>query len=124
MKRDELEETVGSRIRAIRGSLTLEHFAKSINVSRQAVAKWERNESPPKVKNLDSISRIYGVDKAFIAFGVVNPDDRDITERAVVEKLHLLTTQQKSLILGMINELVRSEVQNEQIEETGEYFKI
>ena len=124
MKRDELEESVGSRIRAIRGSLTLEQFAKSINVSRQAVAKWERNESPPKVANLDTISRIYGVDKAFIAFGVVNPDDRDITERAVVEKLHLLTNQQKSLILGLINELISSEAEHEQIEEAGEYCKI
>ena len=113
MKRDELEETVGSRIRAIRGSLTLEDFAKSIDVSRQAVAKWERDESPPKVSNLDAISKVYGVETVFIAFGVVNPDSRDITERAVVEKLHLLNTQQKSLILGLINEFIRSEVTKE-----------
>ena len=113
MKRDELEETVGSRIRAIRGSLTLEDFAKSIDVSRQAVAKWERDESPPKVANLDAISKVYGVETVFIAFGVVNPDSRDITERAVVEKLHLLNTQQKSLILGLINEFIRSEVTKE-----------
>ncbi len=113
MKRDELEETVGSRIRAIRGSLTLEEFAKSINVSRQAVAKWERNESPPKVGNLDTISTIYGVETAFIAFGVVNPESRDITERAIVEKLHLLRSKQKSLLLGLINEFIRSEVVQE-----------
>ena len=50
------------------------------------------------------------MDTAFIAFGVVNPESRDITERAIVEKLHLLHSKQKSLVLGLINEFIRSEV--------------
>ena len=106
MKRINTTETVGSRIAAIRGDKTLEEFAKSIGVSRQAVAKWERGESPPKVVQLEKISEVYGFDLAFIAFGLSNPDTRDMVTRAIGEKVQLLTEPQKELILANVNALL------------------
>ena len=108
MKRINTTETVGSRIAAIRGDKTLEEFAKSIGVSRQAVAKWERGESPPKVVQLEKISEVYGFDLAFIAFGLSNPDTRDMVTRAIGEKVQLLTEPQKELILMNVNMLLET----------------
>ncbi len=107
MKRDELEETIGSRIAAIRGSMTLDDFAKSLGVSRQAVAKWERGDSPPKVINLEKISEVYGFDPAFLAFGLSNPDKLDLVSRAIAEKAQLLNESDKELILANINALLK-----------------
>jgi transcriptional regulator with XRE-family HTH domain len=38
-----------------------ENLAEALNVSRQAVAKWETGESLPDVTNLVSLSKIFGV---------------------------------------------------------------
>ena len=108
MKRMNTTETVGSRIAAIRGDKTLEDFAKSIGVSRQAVAKWERGDSPPKVVQLEKIAEVYGFDLAFIAFGLSNPDTRDVVTRAIGEKVQLLTEPQKELILMNVNMLLET----------------
>tara|TARA_B100001250_G_scaffold125821_2_gene107049 strand:- start:1167 stop:1529 length:363 start_codon:yes stop_codon:yes gene_type:complete len=105
-KRDLVSESVGTRIQAIRGELTLEEFAKKVGVSRQAVAKWERDESPPKVDHLEQIAKAFDVDAAFIAFGLSDPDKRDVVSRAILEKINLLTEDQKELILNNINALI------------------
>lgn len=42
-------------------SLTQFEIAERINVSRQAVSKWERGTSVPSMDNLLSLSKLYGV---------------------------------------------------------------
>ena len=38
-----LELTVGDRIAALRGKMSLDELSKKIGVSRQAVTKWEKD---------------------------------------------------------------------------------
>lgn len=38
-----------------------EELAEKINVSRQAISKWERGESSPDTENLIALSKLYGI---------------------------------------------------------------
>ena len=43
-------------------NLTQEYPAKELNISRQAVSKWEKEISEPSMENLVKLSEIFGVD--------------------------------------------------------------
>tara|TARA_Y100000004_G_scaffold124628_1_gene140160 strand:+ start:944 stop:1339 length:396 start_codon:yes stop_codon:yes gene_type:complete len=113
MKRDELEETPGSRIRALRGKQTLEAFASAVGVSRQAVAKWEANQAVPRAKQLKAIGKAYSVDPVFIAFGVAHPDAQSTIELALNEKIMMLNEQQKRVLLDVVNSILKPGVDQE-----------
>lgn len=51
--------------------LSQEEFAERLNVSRQAVSKWERGEAYPDTENLIAISEMFGV----TIDGLLNSDD-------------------------------------------------
>lgn len=57
-----LPEPLGARIRSFRTQqgLSQEALAEKLDVSRQAVAKWERGASLPSTANLLALSRIFG----------------------------------------------------------------
>ena len=54
---------IAEKIKKIRESekLTQEQFAEKINVSRNAVAKWETNRGYPDIQNLITISEVFNV---------------------------------------------------------------
>ena len=53
---------LGEKIKEIRKKfgLTQEELAEKLNVSRQAVAKWEMGNGLPDTENLKSISKLFG----------------------------------------------------------------
>ena len=55
--------TLGQKIKEIRKRMGLsqEQLGKIINVSRQAITKWERDEGIPDISNLKELSTILGV---------------------------------------------------------------
>ena len=55
--------TIGERISQIRKELGLsqEAFGEALGVSRQAISKWESNQSMPEVDKLLAMHRLYGV---------------------------------------------------------------
>ena len=55
---------IGQKIKNKRKELNLtqEYLAKELNISRQAVSKWEKEISEPSMKNLVKLSEIFGVD--------------------------------------------------------------
>lgn len=55
---------IGQKIKNKRKELNLtqEYLAKEINISRQAVSKWEKGMSEPSMENLVKLSEIFGVD--------------------------------------------------------------
>jgi transcriptional regulator with XRE-family HTH domain len=56
-------EILGDKLFELRKKfgLSQEELAERLNVSRQAVSKWERGESLPDTDNLITISKLYGV---------------------------------------------------------------
>lgn len=55
--------TLGQKLRKIRSKfgLSQEQLAEVINVSRQAITKWENDDGLPDVSNLQEISEVFGV---------------------------------------------------------------
>lgn len=55
---------IGQKIKNKRKELNLtqEYLAKELNISRQAVSKWEKEISEPSMENLVKLSEIFGVD--------------------------------------------------------------
>ncbi len=56
-------EKLGNKLYELRkkAGLSQEELAEKLNVSRQAVSKWECGESLPDTNNLITISKLYGV---------------------------------------------------------------
>lgn len=54
---------LGNKIKQIRKrfGLTQEVLAEKLNVSRQAIAKWEIGKGMPDVENLQAMSNLFGI---------------------------------------------------------------
>lgn len=57
------QNTLGNKLYELRkqSALSQEEFAEKLNVSRQAVSKWECGDALPDTENLIKISKLYGV---------------------------------------------------------------
>lgn len=60
--------TVGERIAQLRKEHTLsqEELGEQLNVSRQAIYKWERNASLPEIEKLIALSKLFGVSVGYL----------------------------------------------------------
>ena len=67
--------TVGERIAKCRKerNLSQEYIAGLLDVSRQAVSKWETNGTEPDTRNLIALARIFGVSVEYLANGEEPP---------------------------------------------------
>lgn len=55
--------TLGQKLKEIRKrfGLSQEQLAETINVSRQAITKWESDKGLPDISNLQELSKIFGI---------------------------------------------------------------
>ena len=63
--------TIGERIAKCRKekNLSQEYVAELLEVSRQAVSKWETGQSEPDTANLIALARVFGVSVEYLACG-------------------------------------------------------
>lgn len=69
--------TIGKRISEARKTkgYTQEYIAEQLGVSRQAVSKWEQDQTSPDTRNLIGLSKLLGVTVDYLAVGSVTDDD-------------------------------------------------
>lgn len=101
-----LHLTVGDRISALRGEMSLDELAKKIGVSRQAVAKWEKDTAQPRVVQLEALAAALGTTPVYIAFGIKNPDETDSVSQSIIKKLPLLADIEREHLLTTVNLLL------------------
>lgn len=67
--------TIGERIAKCRKekNLSQEYIAELLDVSRQAVSKWETNQTEPDTGNLIQLARVFGVSVEYLANGEESP---------------------------------------------------
>ena len=106
-------ETVGTRLRILRGKQNLEEVATFVGISRQSISKWEKDEALPKIKYMNKLAELYEVDASYISFGIKNPDLMDAASRKIVERLELLTSKQKDLLLENIDQFIGTQADQE-----------
>lgn len=68
-KEDSME--LNERLRELRkkAGYSQEELAEELNISRQAVSKWENSTANPDIKNLIQLSELYRVSTDYILFG-------------------------------------------------------
>ena len=78
--------TFGEKLQKLRtrAGLSQDQLAKLLDVSRQAVSKWERNEAMPEVEKLVRISRQFGVSTDYLLLEELEePETANTTAPAV-----------------------------------------
>ncbi|MDC7219933.1 MAG: DUF5680 domain-containing protein [Spirochaetales bacterium] len=62
---------LGNRINELRNNacLTQEQLAEKLDVSRQAVTKWEKNDSTPDISKIIELSNVFGVSTDYLIKG-------------------------------------------------------
>ena len=70
--------TLGEKIQTLRkqSGMSQEELAAKITITRQAISRWEQNESIPDVDNLIQLSRIFGVSTDFLLKGTEFPEQQ------------------------------------------------
>lgn len=68
-------DSLGEKIRQLRKGkkLSQEEFAFRLNVSRQAVSRWENDEMVPNADNLRSICEVLDADAGYLLFNEPAP---------------------------------------------------
>ncbi|MBQ8334424.1 MAG: helix-turn-helix transcriptional regulator [Clostridia bacterium] len=81
-----MNETMGQIIRRLRKErdLTQEELAELLNVSNQAVSKWERDESMPDISQVVPLANVFGV-TTDVLFGMSGTDGSEEACRIVRE---------------------------------------
>ena len=89
--------TIGNRIRTLRKGLNYsqEYLAEQLNVSRQAVSKWEKDLTSPDTKNMIQLAQLLNSTVEYIASG--KKDDTKINYE--VKENNKLSKKQKKIIL-------------------------
>ena len=88
--------TLSDRLQVLRKShnFSQEQLAEKLNVSRQAISKWESGQANPDINNLLKLSDIYETSTDYILTGkelnksIVNEDHIVYKEKRGFNKLH------------------------------------
>jgi len=80
---------IGKQILELRNNsgLTQEQLAEKLNISRQAVTKWERNESVPDVDRLLELSLLFGISIDFLIKGKTEYSQYDNSHIGDLDKI-------------------------------------
>ena len=84
--------TIGERIAQLRkeNGLSQELFGEALGVSRQAISKWESNQSVPEVEKLLAMHRLYGVSVGWL---LGTEEERGSTEELTEDQLNLMAAE-------------------------------
>jgi transcriptional regulator with XRE-family HTH domain len=97
--------TIGNRIAELRKAkgFTQEYVADQLGVSRQAVSKWEQDQTSPDTKNLIALAQLLDTDISFLAMGTSSRASSKMDERMFRATIDTKTTTGYILlVLGII----------------------
>lgn len=84
--------TLGERLKEyrVKEGLSQEQLAERLNVSRQAITKWENDKGIPDIDNLITISRMMGVTLDELVMGEARIKEEAADQRKNSMKGHLI----------------------------------
>ena len=91
--------TIGNRIRTLRKQLNYsqEYVAEQLNVTRQAVSKWEKDISSPDTNNIIQLAQLLNSTVEYIASG-----NKDNIEMEAKKGKNKLSKKQKKIMIIVI----------------------
>ncbi len=100
--------TLGERIKELRNksNLSQEKLALELNVSRQAVQKWETDVCQPSLDTLNAIARLFNVNLDYLVNGKEIENKEDITgseniQKTVLDKVDIILLIVMLLSIGL-----------------------
>lgn len=101
--------TLGQKLKEIRKrfGLSQEQLAEIINVSRQAITKWENDKGMPDISNLQELSKVFGITVDYLL-----NNDNGLPALSLIKKIDKEKYKNK---LSMYDEVLR-EYYNESYE--------
>lgn len=97
--------TIGTRISELRKAkgYTQEYVAEQLGVSRQAVSKWEQDQTSPDTGNLIALAKLLDSSVEYIAVGKAEKSDAEAKAERKRIKLHnfCVTGAAFSLLFGI-----------------------
>ncbi len=80
--------SIGNRISELRKEhhYSQEYVAEQLDVSRQAVSKWEQDQTSPDTNNLIALAGLFGVSVEYIATGKTMDILQNSSERSSAQK--------------------------------------
>ena len=83
--------TLGQKLKEIRKrfGLSQEQLAEIMNVSRQAITKWESDLGLPDVSNLQELSKVFGITVDYLLNDVSVMEEKEKTE-GTKKKIYLI----------------------------------
>lgn len=64
-----MSQTVGERIKEVRGSMGVGEFAETLGINRKTVTRWENDGSIPDGPSLLSLQKLFDADPSWILTG-------------------------------------------------------
>ena len=83
-------------------NLSQEQLAEKINVSRQAITKWENDNGIPDIDNLISLSKVMGISLDELVMGEKENDISDIKHSAIKQRNSNCTLYLVAVICSLI----------------------
>ena len=96
---------IGEKLSKLRkeNGISQEELAEKLNISRQAISKWENNESLPDTENLITIAKLFNVSIDFLVGNkMVDSEQKNSTEKKSTEKSNSKTTE----LIGLVSLVV------------------
>lgn len=75
------EPTIGERIKAIRGDIPQDEFAKKYGLNRNTLGRYEKGTNDPSASFLRSLIKDFGVDANWLLLGTDGPAAPQLTSR-------------------------------------------
>lgn len=96
--------TIGTRIKNLRKELNYsqEYIAEQLNVSRQAVSKWEKDLSSPSTDNIIQLAKLLNCTVEYIASG----KKEETKDNYVKKENNKFSKKQKKIIVIVISILI------------------
>ncbi len=92
--------TLGERIQDLRkkNGYSQEKLAEYLNMSRQAVSKWEQNVCEPNLDCLTEMARLFDVDMDYLITGSSSKKESNVKEQTVIIKEAGTSIQKKDIV--------------------------
>ena len=108
--------SVGERITTLRKSRDMSQgqLATLIGVSRQAISKWENDQTTPDTLNLIRLSEVFDSDIEYIATGVERVDMSEVEPmiHTVVREVERIVPVERVVVKPIIRRKVRIQYRN------------
>lgn len=96
--------TFGDKLQYLRKTkgISQEELASQLNISRQAISKWENNSSIPDVENIVKLSNIFEVSTDYLLKSEDEISKLDMKENSSQRKLKISSLGSILIVLGFV----------------------